>query len=377
MIIDQNSCFSEKIAQIGTEKSIKASIIEPYNKILNNFNEVYLFGAKELGAKFYDFFTQAGIKVLGFIDNNPALQNQDYCGCKVFNINDLTSQKQEATIAIASINYINEISMQLRDLGFSKIIPCPVFYLYDEKTYNPEPSFEGIVKDLAENKQQYLDFYNILEDEKSKKVLETLVNFRLSFDFSLYGKIFDQNQYFGEDFLNFEENGIFIDGGGFDGDSTLNYIQKVKNNYKKILFFEPDAISFEKAKENLKNIKNIDFFNKGLYSKSDVFRFNSSGGLGSNIAESGNTNIEVVSIDELLDEKAAYIKMDIEGAELEALKGAKKQLLKGTQFAISLYHKSGDIRQIPQYIKEINPDYKFYLRHYTNTVFETVLYVVK
>ncbi|HBG48363.1 MAG TPA: hypothetical protein DDW90_02410 [Cyanobacteria bacterium UBA9971] len=131
-----------------------------------------------------------------------------------------------------------------------------------------------------------------------------------------------------------------------------------------------------KAQENLKKYENIEFIKKGLYSKSAVFRFNSLGGLGSTIDQDGNTRIEVASIDEVLDKKADYIKMDIEGAELEALKGAKKQLEQGVQLAISLYHKSEDIWEIPEYIKHVNPDYKFYLRHYTNAIFETVLYAV-
>ncbi len=142
------------------------------------------------------------------------------------------------------------------------------------------------------------------------------------------------------------------------------------------MFFEPDKESFLKAKERLKDFNNIKFINKGLYSRAEVLRFNSLGGLGSNIGENGDTEIEVAAIDDVLDRKANYIKMDIEGAELEALKGAQKQLEQGAQLAVSLYHKSRDIWEIPEYIKSINPAYNFYLRHYTNSIFETVLYAV-
>jgi len=372
--------FSEKIQKIGTYEEIKASIIKPYEDILNNLQEVYIFGAKELGKRFYEFFSQAGIKVLGFIDNDPNKQNQEFCDCKILNIKDLADKKEQITIVIASIYYLHEINKQLKELGFKKVVPCPVFYLLDSNIYKAEPSFDGIVEDLACNKQKYLNLYNLLEDEKSKIILENLVNFRLTFDFSVFSRIIAPDacigQYFKEDFLKFGENDIFIDGGGFDGDTTLKFIDKVNNKYKKILFFEPDEDSFLKAQENLKKYENIEFIKKGLYSKSAVFRFNLSGGLGSTIDQDGNTEIEVASIDEILDKKVDYIKMDIEGAELEALKGAKKQLEQGVQFAISLYHKSEDIWEIPEYIKQINPAYKFYLRHYTNAIFETVLYAV-
>lgn len=376
----QTANFSEKILKIGTAEEIKASIIKPYEGVLNNLQEVYIFGAKELGKRFYEFFSQAGIKVLGFIDNDPAKQNQEFCGCKIISIDSLLDKKEQITVVIASLYYLLEIGEQLKNLGFKKVVPCPVFYLFNSNIYKAEPSFDGIVEDLVCNKQKYLDFYNLLEDENSKEILDSLVDFRLTFDFSVFSKIIAPyaciGQYFKENFLKFGENDIFVDCGAYDGDTTLKFVEKVNHKYKKIIFFEPDKESFLKAKENLRNIKNVKFIKKGLFSKSGVFKFNSSGGLGSTIDQDGNTEIEVISIDEVLDEKADYIKMDIEGAELEALKGAKKQLEQGVQLAISLYHKSQDIWEIPEYIKQINPDYKFYLRHYTNAIFETVLYAV-
>ncbi|HBG48362.1 MAG TPA: hypothetical protein DDW90_02405, partial [Cyanobacteria bacterium UBA9971] len=108
--------FSEKIRNIGTAEEIKASIIKPYEDILNNLQEVYIFGAKELGKRFYDFFSQAGIKVLGFIDNDPAKQNQEFGGCKILNIKDLLDKKEQITIVIASIYYLHEINEQLKEL---------------------------------------------------------------------------------------------------------------------------------------------------------------------------------------------------------------------------------------------------------------------
>jgi FkbM family methyltransferase len=374
--VAENISFPEKIAQVGTEKEIKTSIIKPYKDILDNLNEVYIFGAKELGKKFYQSFLAAGVKVMGFIDNNPDKQNTEYCGCKIIGINELADRKDEITIVIASLNYLFEISSQLKALGFTKVISGPVFYIYNDNIYKAEPAFDGIVKDLTENKQKYIDLYNFLEDEKSKTVLNAIIDYRLSFDNSIYHSIKDESQYFDETIIKFENNSIFIDGGGFDGDTSLKFIDKTNNKYKKILFFEPDKVSFLKAKENLKNFENIEFYEKGLYSKASTFKFNSLGGLGSNIDDNGNITIQVAAIDEILDEKANYIKMDVEGAELEALKGAKKQLEQGAQLAISLYHKSRDIWEIPEYIKKINPEYKFFVRHYTNTIFETVLYAV-
>ncbi|MCL1983378.1 MAG: FkbM family methyltransferase, partial [Clostridiales bacterium] len=72
-----------------------------------------------------------------------------------------------------------------------------------------------------------------------------------------------------------------------------------------------------------------------------------------------------------------YIKMDIEGAELMALKGAENIIRSHKpKLAISAYHKPEDVYTLPMLIRSYRNDYKFYLRHYTNSLNETVLYAV-
>ena len=99
---------------------------------------------------------------------------------------------------------------------------------------------------------------------------------------------------------------------------------------------------------------------------------------GSKIDENGLDEICTESIDNILqNEKATFIKMDVEGAELESLKGAEKTIKKyKPKLAIAIYHKEDDILSIPQFILECRDDYKFYIRHYTSCNFETVLYAL-
>ena len=71
------------------------------------------------------------------------------------------------------------------------------------------------------------------------------------------------------------------------------------------------------------------------------------------------------------------IKMDIEGAETEALKGAKMIIKRDKPvLAISIYHKPEDIIELPELISDIHEGYKFYLRHYSLSWYDTVLYAI-
>ena len=88
--------------------------------------------------------------------------------------------------------------------------------------------------------------------------------------------------------------------------------------------------------------------------------------------------VKAVCIDDVLyKEKVSFIKMDIEGSELAALKGCKKIITRNNpKLAICVYHKSEDLIEIPKFILSINPNYKLFLRNYAPSATETVLYAI-
>jgi hypothetical protein len=97
---------------------------------------------------------------------------------------------------------------------------------------------------------------------------------------------------------------------------------------------------------------------------------------GSNISNSGVNIVQCVAIDQCIsDFKPTYIKMDIEGAEYDALLGAKDTICTWKpNLAICLYHKPTDLYRIPLLISSWGLGYKFYLRMYNYSAFELVLY---
>lgn len=115
---------------------------------------------------------------------------------------------------------------------------------------------------------------------------------------------------------------------------------------------------------------------KGLWSEKKELRLKS-GGTGSVISDDGDMVINVDCIDHVIKEQVTFIKMDIEGAEYEALLGARKTILKyKPKLAICVYHKAEDIWKLPGLIHQFNPEYVFYFRHYSFADNETVLYAL-
>jgi hypothetical protein len=126
--------------------------------------------------------------------------------------------------------------------------------------------------------------------------------------------------------------------------------------------------------------KKIHCIPNGLFAKSAVLNIGLSG-RDTNISLCQDTQnvrfAEVVDLDSAVDAPVTFLKMDIEGAEQSALRGAEKTIKKHRPIlAVCVYHKVEDIWEIPTYIHNIMPDYKLYLRHYTHSATETVCYGV-
>lgn len=191
----------------------------------------------------------------------------------------------------------------------------------------------------------------------------------------------DRVQYFDEKIISFKNNEVFVDGGAFDLGTSELFVKKCKS-YRKIYAFEPDTKCYLKCKSNAEKIVgDINLACAGLWSEEGYAEFLTLGNGSSHIvlSEKPNLNtIKVVDLDSYInDDKVTFIKLDIEGAELKALKGAESLIKREKpKLAICLYHKAEDLWEIPFYVKKLVPEYKLYIRHYSNYECETVLYAV-
>lgn len=178
-------------------------------------------------------------------------------------------------------------------------------------------------------------------------------------------------QYF--DLFQPKDNEIFVDAGAYDGNTTDLYLKWAGSKVKGGYVIEPDASMCEKMQNRFAN--NIAIIQGGAWDKNEIIFFNAMGPA-THIETKGDMSVKGIRIDELIEKGTpTFIKMDIEGAELSALKGAVDVIKKNKpRLAICVYHKPNDIVEIGQFVLNLVPDYKLWLRHYTSSVHETVLY---
>lgn len=152
--------------------------------------------------------------------------------------------------------------------------------------------------------------------------------------------------------------------------------------YEKIYAFEPDPSCWLSCENAFKSerINRVQFIKKGTWKETTTLCFEGSGVGNSRVSDKkiASTQVPVVSIDDVLaGTRVTYIKLDVEGSEMETLIGAQESIKKyNPRMAISVYHKPEDLWQLADYLLSINPNYKLYMRHYTTCNYETVLYAI-
>lgn len=244
---------------------------------------------------------------------------------------------------------------------------------------------EGIYKD----KENFVWLYNILNDELSKQTLISNMAYRLTGDmkhFHAYSD-FAFKQYFDLDLLSLTKQTVFVDCGGYIGDTTEMFLQ-ICPEFKRCYVYEPEKKNYLRCKNYMLS-KHPNHINSNILilKKMGVGNDNCSlpflsdrNGESHIITDPTMEKIEIVSLDSDILEPISFIKMDIEGFEKDAIYGARNHLInEKPKLAICVYHKPTDIWELPKIISEIQPNYKFYLRQYHSSIIsphETVLYCI-
>ncbi|MDO4188365.1 MAG: FkbM family methyltransferase [Lachnospiraceae bacterium] len=262
-------------------------------------------------------------------------------------------------------------------------------YIDDDPEY-PNGRIDGYplieVKDITEKYDDCIVIIatkRIYQLERYYKLLNNGVKDTNIFMYTEGGLYFDYgNQYFDVDDVKPDKEGeIFVDGGCYNGGSSIQAYKWAAGNLKKVYAFEPDPNSYNRCKETLSKIGcEYELIPCATWSEKTKLSFdvNVSAGFGSKVKSEGTSLVDAISIDEVLDgNKATYIKLDVEGSELETLKGVVKTIKTWRpKLAISIYHKPEDIIEIPAFLEGLDMDYKYYIRQYQTRKCETTLYAI-
>lgn len=295
-----------------------------FAKIFQTNEDVYIFGAGIWGKEIIKIW---GDNIKGVLDNNIYKIGEKINEIKIYNPKEVIDDSFKGKVVIATRKYYREVLDQLLKMGLKK--------------------------------EQIVNIDNWISQA-------------------------EDDQYFSLKELYHVNDEVFVDVGSLDAKTSVQF-SKWSGKFKKIYCIEPDKENIKKCICNISENRLDDktqMVKSGAWSVDGELYINSLGN-GMSCVETENNSIncdkiKVNRLDTILkNEKVTYIKMDIEGAELEALYGAKRIISEQRpKLAISIYHRPEDIVELSHLIMKYNDSYKFYLRHHSIVSWDTVLYAI-
>ncbi|HEV3301068.1 MAG TPA: FkbM family methyltransferase [Planctomycetaceae bacterium] len=355
-----------------------------------------IFGAGQLGRKVARALRQHGIEPLAFADSNQKIWGTSVDGIPVRSPADAAAEwGQRAAFVIsiwpsrASDTYADR-ERRLQELGCVKVIPYLSLFWTDPAAYLPHFSLDAPRSILAED-SLIRRCAGLWSDPASLHAFVGILRWRLLADFSGIPARSSHEQYFADDLFRVEPSEVFVDCGAYDGDTIRALSQRLDGKLCRIFALEPDEQNFAKLQAYLTALgaraESITAFPYAVGRRRETLRFSATGTDNASVAPEGSVTVEAVPLDELLaDESPTFIKMDIEGFELEALAGAAGVIRRCRPImAITVYHHSDHLWKVPlaiaaaadpEFDTDAPADYSFFLRSYQTEFWETVCYAV-
>ncbi len=336
---------------------------------LQNANEaIYVWGHGEVAKLVEKKLKAKNIHIRGFV-----VDDQEHHG-GVLNKEDIYNQNYFLIRGFLGAYFMSEqeiMNSWTGCIGAFSIIDC----------YEPD-MVEPVSKEYYLKNKHIIDgIKSRMEDSFSKESIEAFFNAKVEGEDSSLLPYVTLPQYFFKDSpWRHLDKEILFDCGAYNGDSIKDYINCYGKAYGKIFACEPDKGSYNKLRDfvNKEALKNIVTINCGISDEKALLRFDAQEDMTSNFAMDGCEEIVVDNIDSLsAGEPVSIIKMDIEGFELRALRGAMKTIkLYRPILMISAYHKKDDLINIYNFVNNTVDDYRFYFRCHKPIPIDAVLYAV-
>jgi FkbM family methyltransferase len=375
--------LSEDISSVvEREQTTFDRLTEPFS------NSLVLFGAGNLGRKTLTGLRKVGIEPLAFADNNPNLWNKSINGLKVISPQDAALKYGSTAAFIITIwrglggDRQAQRRGQLLNLNCQKVVSFGYLFWKYPEIFLPHWCLD-LPQKMYERANELRSLFYFWADEDSRRVYLAQLRFRLLLDFDGLPSPVAHKQYFPDDLFDLSSNEFFLDCGAFDGDTIREFLQHQGSSFNKIVAFEPDPQNFEKLQRYILSLvgpirEKVTCLPYAVGAHRKKIHFNASGTIGSAVSNTGNLEVDCITLDEYMgDQLPTYLKFDIEGAEIDALIGARRLVQKAQPIlATCLYHQPDHLWHIPLLIKELSADSNIFLRPHDEEGWELVCYAV-
>lgn len=348
-------------------------------------NRVVLFGSGNLGRRAAEALRELGINPLAITDNNQMRWGTQIDGLEVLAPTEAAKRYGRDSVFLVTIwnefHWFKETEQQLKEYGCDCVASYPRLHWRFPERFLPW-MLSDLPSKLYKEAGPILAAAAIWADAESKSIFETNIRLRALGDLTSIPGRPAENTYLPAELIKFSEDDSFLDCGATSGEMLQDLVKKRGENFERFHAVEADNISYPKLEAYREGLpaslrEKLKLYKCAVGAMRSTVRFAHSGLTGSRISDEG-LPVECYPIDDLFaDQPLTFIKMDIEGAEFDALKGASKVIQRDRPIlAICVYHTQNDIWRIPLFIHGMLAEHKLYLRAYEGDGYQTVMYAV-
>lgn len=366
----EQTCFFDK----GNEEKYLPVQLDTHSRIV-------IYGAGYAGLMFLELLRGHGIEPDCLLDMSPLKQGRKIMGTPVYAPDKMRVEGATVIVCLLGTGDIFcQIKNKMLELGC-----CAVFHLYELREnralFEKQPLIISPNRDLLwDNRDSLYQVFQMLKDDLSRQTLMSVIRF-------LWGNLEEpipslpmEDQYFAEDVYKLQKTETFVDCGAHVGEILHQFLLRSKGQFDAYWAFEPDAHNISALKKKHQQeiqCRPCTICHVALGDQPGTVRVRNYDGSNSVITESGEEETPVITLDSFADQlRPTILKIDVEGWESRLLTGAQKIIQRDKPvIVIAIYHKEQDFWEIPLRLKQLVPEYHFYLRSYLN-VAETVLYAI-
>jgi FkbM family methyltransferase len=351
-------------------------------------DSLVLMGAGNLGRITLAGLRKLGIEPLAFADNSKRLHGTEVNGVKVHSVEDAVARFNDRATFVVTIwggthNHRQKDSRtQLQRLGCKRYAQAASLFCKYPEAFLPYYCLDLPSKVLP-HAGAIRRAFALMADDDSRREFVAEIRWRLKQDYDCLPLPVKEEMYFCDSIFRPAEHEDYVDCGAYDGDTLKCFLAHYQDSFKHYLALEPDPITYDKLRAYIATLPRevaarVTVEPLATGDRRTTLRFDPTGTPGTTFGSSGSMEVACVPLDELLAGRSpTTIKMDIEGAEYDTLKGAKEVIRRSAPLLeVCAYHTQDHVWSIPLLMHELNPDYRFYLRPHKDEVWDLVCYAI-
>lgn len=337
-------------------KTITQSV---WDRLAKEQRPIVLYGMGDGAEKILRQFALRGIAVAGVFASDGFVRGHSFAGFPVRTLAQTVELLGEDIVIVLSFaSQRPEVLEQIYTLDRRFTVVAPDVPVAGDGLFD---------LDFAHTHMNAIDeAASLLADAESVQVLDHMLCFKLTGRLHHLRAGESDKQ---EAFLNIlkpHRHEHFVDLGAYTGDTVREWLGYTAGAFASITALEPDLRNFRKLSSYAQGLDGlVRVLQAGAWSEDGVQTFAAKAGRHSRLADSG-VKTQMRTVDSVLcGAPCTMLKLDVEGAEQQALHGARQTINRWKpRLNVACYHRNEDLFALPQLVHNLYAGYRIYLRHH-------------